>query len=41
VLEKCGFTLARREKKPHRGGADEDICVWSITRDRWSALRAA
>jgi len=41
VLEKCGFTLARRERKSHRGGADEDICVWSITRDRWSALRAA
>jgi len=41
VLEKCGMTLARRERRPHRGGADEEMCVWTITREQWSALRAA
>ena len=41
VLEKCGLTLARREHRLHRGGPEEEICLWSITRERWSALRAA
>ncbi len=41
VLEKCGMTLARRERRPHRGGPAEEMCVWSITRERWSELRAA
>jgi [ribosomal protein S5]-alanine N-acetyltransferase len=41
VLEKCGMTLARRECSPHRGGAPEDMCVWTITREQWSALRPA
>jgi [ribosomal protein S5]-alanine N-acetyltransferase len=40
VLAKCGMTLARRERKPHRGGPDEEFCVWSIDRERWSALAA-
>ncbi len=40
VLEKCGLTLARRDRQPHRGGPEEEICLWSITRERWSALRA-
>ncbi len=40
VLEKCGMTLARRECRSHRGGSDEDFCVWSITCEQWSALRA-
>jgi RimJ/RimL family protein N-acetyltransferase len=35
VMEKCGMTLVRRESKPHRGGPAE-VCVWSITRERWS-----
>jgi RimJ/RimL family protein N-acetyltransferase len=39
VLEKCGMQLARRERKPHRGGPDEDFCVWTIGRERWSSLR--
>jgi [ribosomal protein S5]-alanine N-acetyltransferase len=38
VLEKCGMLLAGGERGPHRGGPDEDFCVWSITRERWSAL---
>ena len=41
VLEKCGMVLERRERRPHRGGAPEDMCVWAITREQWSALRAA
>ena len=41
VLEKCGMMLERRERRPHRGGAPEDMCVWAITREQWSALRAA
>ena len=41
VLEKCGLALARRERRPHRGGPAEEMCVWAITRERWSALRAA
>ena len=41
VLEKCGLTLVLREQKAHRGGPEEEICLWSITRDRWSTLRAA
>jgi RimJ/RimL family protein N-acetyltransferase len=41
VLEKCGLTLQRRERRPHRGGPEEEICLWSITRERWSMLRAA
>ncbi len=39
VLEKCGMALARREKRSHRGGPAEEMWVWSITRERWSALR--
>jgi ribosomal-protein-alanine N-acetyltransferase len=39
VMEKCGLTLARHERKPHRGGPLEDFCVWSITREHWSTLR--
>jgi RimJ/RimL family protein N-acetyltransferase len=41
VLEKCGMTLVRRERRPHRGGPPEEICLWSLTRERWSMLRAA
>lgn len=41
VLEKCGMSLAGRERKAHRGGPEEEICLWSITRERWSMLRAA
>lgn len=41
VLEKCGMALARRERRRHRGGAEEEMCVWTITRERWSALKAA
>ena len=41
VLEKCGMSLARRERKPHRGGPVEEMCVWMITRERWFELRAA
>lgn len=41
VLEKCGMTLARREQRSHRGGPAEVMCVWTITRERWSELRAA
>jgi len=40
VLAKCGMTLVRSERGPHRGGSDEDFCVWSIDRERWSALVA-
>lgn len=40
VMEKCGMTLARRERAPHRGGPVEEHCVWSIDRERWSALAA-
>ena len=40
VLEKCGFTLARRETQPHRGGAPEPFCIWSLDRERWVALCA-
>ncbi len=36
VMEKCGMTLVRREYKPHRGGPEEEFCLWSITRERWS-----
>jgi hypothetical protein len=32
--------LARRERRPHRGGAPEEMCVWTMTREQWSALRA-
>jgi RimJ/RimL family protein N-acetyltransferase len=39
VMEKCGMTLARHERKAHRGGPLEEFCVWSITRERWSTLR--
>jgi hypothetical protein len=35
------MTLARRERRGHRGGPAEDFCVWAITREQWSALRAA
>jgi len=41
VLEKCGMSLTGRERRPHRGGPDEDFCVWSITRERWSAVARA
>lgn len=41
VLEKCGLMLVRREHRPHRGGPLEETCLWSITRERWSMLRAA
>jgi [ribosomal protein S5]-alanine N-acetyltransferase len=41
VLEKCRLTLTRRERKPHRDGSEEEICLWSITRERWATLRAA
>ena len=41
VLEKCGLSLTRRERRPHRGGAPEEMCVWTMTREQWSALRAA
>ena len=41
VLEKCGMTLARQAWKPHRGGPAETSCIWSLTRERWEALRAA
>lgn len=41
VLEKCGLTLTCRERRLHRGGPEEEICLWSITRERWSMLRAA
>ena len=30
------MTLVRREYKPHRGGPEEEFCLWSITRERWS-----
>jgi len=36
VLEKCGMSLAGRELRPHRGGVEEEFCLWSITRERWS-----
>jgi ribosomal-protein-alanine N-acetyltransferase len=39
VLEKCGLTLERHTRRPHRGHAAEEFCVWTITRERWSALR--
>jgi len=41
VLEKCGMTLSHREQCSHRGGAAEEMCFWAITREQWSALRAA
>jgi len=41
VLEKCGLKLARREQRPHRGSAPEEMCVWTMTREQWTALRAA
>jgi ribosomal-protein-alanine N-acetyltransferase len=41
VLEKCGMTLSRRERRPHRGGALEEMCVWTLPRERWSELRAS
>ena len=40
VLEKCGMSLVRRERRRHRDGPEEEMCVWSITREQWSALRA-
>ena len=36
VLEKCGMSLTGRERRPHRGGPDEDFYRWSIPRERWS-----
>jgi RimJ/RimL family protein N-acetyltransferase len=39
VMEKLGMTLARHERKPHRGGPVEEFRVWSITHERWSTLR--
>jgi len=41
VLQKCGLTLVGREYRRHRGGPEEEICLWSITRAQWSLLRAA
>jgi RimJ/RimL family protein N-acetyltransferase len=41
VLEKCGMTLSHREQQSHRGGAPEEMCYWAMTREQWSALRAA
>jgi RimJ/RimL family protein N-acetyltransferase len=40
VMAKCGMTLARRELRPHRGGAAEEFCVWSIDRERCSEVAA-
>jgi [ribosomal protein S5]-alanine N-acetyltransferase len=39
VLEKCGLTPEREERRPHRGGPEEEFRVWSINRGRWAALR--
>jgi RimJ/RimL family protein N-acetyltransferase len=38
VMEKCGMTFARIERKSHRGGPEEEFCVRTITRERWSAF---
>jgi [ribosomal protein S5]-alanine N-acetyltransferase len=34
VLEKCGFTLLRTERRAHRG-LDEAFCVRGLTRSAW------
>ena len=35
VMEKCGMTLTRRGMRPHRDGAPEEFCVWSMGREAW------
>jgi hypothetical protein len=35
------MALARRERRRHRDGPEEEMCVWSITREQWLALKAA
>jgi RimJ/RimL family protein N-acetyltransferase len=39
VMEKCGMTLLRTERREHRGALD-DFCVRGITREAWEARMA-
>lgn len=39
VMEKCGMTLLRTERRDHRG-APEDFCVRAITREEWETRMA-
>lgn len=39
VMEKCGMTLLRTERREHRGAA-EDFCVRAITREAWEMRMA-
>ena len=35
VLAKCGMVEGPPMMLPHRDGAPQEFCTWSITRDRW------
>jgi RimJ/RimL family protein N-acetyltransferase len=39
VMEKCGMSLLKTEKRNHRG-VQEEFCVRGITRDEWENLIA-